>query len=483
MTFSFWVNTINTTGFFIVGMYVCAKATNYSPALIHKAATVLWCLFCAVVYTLMLPWMPEMMVRIIFCLAFILFIWGLTKIKSDTVFSAYLLSYGISYALIYISIFVVFLVFVPFLGVGFEADSLIDSNEPVYLLMSLLIAFLQFLFAFLLFRIRRFKKGFPFLFERFAIIVALIAAGVTLVLVSRLTAPRESYERFNITFLLVAGILTVGAGIYIWIRRGIKKYQRKRAKERNEEILLQEIAKLELEVRQSNEINEILRAANHSINHRLTVMTRATESVLESGKRYKCQAEFSEELAIALADIRKLSDEYSAEVSRVKTDNMPPSTNIKMLDEMFGLFSERFANNNISFKLKVNGSIIYMIENVIEQGKLETLVGDLLQNAFVAVNAAGSVSRSVLALIGEAGDYYEFSVHDSGILFETETLARLGKERVTTHECGSGVGFMRTFETMGTSGASLIIRENKTGGAFTKSVTVRFDGAGEFIIT
>jgi len=150
---------------------------------------------------------------------------------------------------------------------------------------------------------------------------------------------------------------------------------------------------------------------------------------------------------------------------------------------MFGLFAQRFRDNDIMFKLNVTGSIIYMTENTIEQGKLETMIGDHLQDALIAVKASKNSMRSVMAVIGEAGDYYELTILDSGIPFETDTLARLGIERVTTHadEGGSGVGFMKTFETMRECGASLIITENR-GGVFSKSVTIRFDGENQYII-
>ena len=124
-----------------------------------------------------------------------------------------------------------------------------------------------------------------------------------------------------------------------------------------------------------------------------------------------------------------------------------------------------------------------MTENTIEQGKLETMIGDHLQDALIAVKAGENSIRSVMATIGEVGDCYEFSVYDSGIPFEVDTLVRIGTERVTTHadEGGSGVGFMKTFETMRECGASLIIRENR-GGVFSKSITISFDGENQYII-
>ena len=118
------------------------------------------------------------------------------------------------------------------------------------------------------------------------------------------------------------------------------------------------------------------------------------------------------------------------------------------------------------------------------KNKLETMIGDHLQDALIAANASNRTIRSVLAMIGEAGNCYEFSVQDSGIPFEVDTLVRLGTERITTRadEGGNGIGFMKTFETMRECGASLIITEKEPGSSFSKIVTIRFDGENRYII-
>jgi nitrogen fixation/metabolism regulation signal transduction histidine kinase len=156
-----------------------------------------------------------------------------------------------------------------------------------------------------------------------------------------------------------------------------------------------------------------------------------------------------------------------------------------MLDDLFALFAERCKASQIDFDLITNGSIPYIVEHVVEQGKLETMVGDLLQNALVAIDAGSNPFRSILAVLGLEDGHYALTVFDSGIPFETRTLARLGLERVTTHADagGTGVGFMKTFEVLREYAASLVISEREPGGAgYTKSVKVLFDGEGRYVI-
>jgi nitrogen fixation/metabolism regulation signal transduction histidine kinase len=335
--------------------------------------------------------------------------------------------------------------------------------------------------AFLLFRIRRFKRGFPFLLKGYAVVVALIVAGVVLTIVTGVNMVYDTDDFFIITYFILA-MSIVGAGIYIGIRRGIKAIQRRWAREDNTASYRQEVAGLTQELQQERAVNENLRSANHSLNHRLAAMERSVLAMLERHQQ-TVSTEISEDFAITIADIRRLSKEHAANVGRVKHDAVLPSTNVKTIDGLFGLFADRFAASDIRFKLTVTGSIVYMTENTIAPGKLETLIGDLLQNALIAVNASDASIRSIMAVIGETGDCYEFTVYDGGVPFEVDTLVRLGTERVTTHaeEGGSGVGFMKTFEIMRECNASLIITEIKSG-VFSKAITIRFDGENQYKI-
>ena len=181
----------------------------------------------------------------------------------------------------------------------------------------------------------------------------------------------------------------------------------------------------------------------------------------------------------------RLRKNYDNDISQIKIEKPLPSSNINGIDDMFSYFSKKYSSNNISFNLKIDGSIPYFVENIIDQSDLETMIGDFLENALIAVNASNKAFRSVLAIIGVSESYYEFTVFDSGIPFEPDTLVRLGKERVTTHSDtgGSGIGFMTTFETMKKYGASLIIKEKTPSESnCTKSITVRFDGENRYTV-
>jgi signal transduction histidine kinase len=415
----------------------------------------------------------------------IIFIMLLARMKADAVISAFLLSFSVSYVLSYIALFITGVVFIPFSMSSHIPGEVLDNDTLSVLVAYSLAAALQFFLAHLLFRIRRFRKGFPYLLKGYAVVIALIVSGTVMIL-TLWGKFAVITDNVNNAESLYVGILTVGFGIYIWVRRGIKMAYRKWAKGHNEELFKQELAEKDREIQQYKDMHDAIASANHRMVHRQTAVERRVAGLLERalGKE-ALRAEFGEELSAALEDIRNLSGEYKGGIETVKADRLLPSTNVRALDDIFLLFSERFANSNIDFTLKISGSIVYMTEKVIKQSKLETMIGDHLQDALVAVNTGYNAVRAVLALLGESGGCYEFAVHDSGVPFGVETLARLGAERVTTHadSGGTGIGFMTTFETMRECGASLIINEKAPGSAgFTKSVTIRFDGKNQYII-
>jgi len=478
--FVFWTEAIVMMGIFLSSFYIFSKAIKYTAPSSHVILSVLWCLLLSLLFAVQPETMQQsFVIRPLMSLVSIIFILIITKFKLDTVISAYLLALGFSYVFMYISALIAALILFPLLGEP-PTDFYIDFDRPLYVLLAILTLALQLFLSYMLFRIRRFRNGFPFLFKGYAVILALMIAGSILSFTTLTTGISEPY--YMVSFF-VAGILIIGVGIYIWIRRSIKAMQRKWAMENNEVLHRQEVKGLRHDLQLEREINENLRTANHNLKHRLASMEESVVKLIEIGQRTGASAEFESEALLALKDIRNLADDYYAEVSRVKVDTILPSTNIRAIDDLFRLFAERFAANDITFKLKVTGSIVYMTENSIKQGKLETMIGDHLDDALIAVKASENSTRSVMATIGEVGDCYEFTVLDSGIPFEVDTLVRLGTERVTTHanEGGSGVGFMKTFETMRECGASLIITEN-SGGVFSKSVSIRFDGQNQYII-
>jgi signal transduction histidine kinase len=487
--FDYGVIFINTMGAMLTSIYVFYKSINHPSKSAFVVPVFVWCLPVSAILPFLATHLTQL--RLLFLIPVyiiaIFLLWKLAKVKLDTAIAAYLTALGISYVALFISTFVLGSLFGLFLFVSYEERAFVNADEPVYLLLYVLIAALQFFVSYILFRVKRFKKGFPFLTERYAVIAALILTGAILAVISLITFPRDIHEYDNAFYLsLITGVLISGIGIIIWVRRGIKLFYIRKMKERSIEMLERDIADKEREIQLLVKQNDILRVASHKVNFRLAALERGIAKLLaEKAQSRILSAETSEEIAFALDDIKRLSEDYQHEVSRTGAKKPLPSAKVKMIDDLFAYFSEQCADSDVDFALKTSGSIPYMAERIIPQGRLETMLGDHLRNALTAVSASENSFRSILAVLGLAGDFYELSIFDSGIPFKADTLHRLGTERATTRADagGSGIGFMTTFETMKEFGASLVISEKEPSNTdYTKSVTIRFDGKCQYII-
>ena len=430
-------------------------------------------------YTASPAWLTLQLLWVVYCTFSIIFIKFLNKARTDIVISAFLLSFGISYILYFISLFVIAIVFAPFASNEHTAGTVIDYNTPITLIIYSLASTLQLTLAFLFFRIRRFKNGFPFLIKGYAIIASLIIAGLMLLIV---TIGRSAVETYDVSIipLLFASTLIIGIGIFIWIKRGIKSAYLRWVKENNYELYKKEISEKDYEIQRLTELTNKLITANHSINHRLSALELSYIALLKNADSDSLNNVTLQEVADSLEDVQRVARDYQRAIGQIKPKPLP-STKIKMLDDIFALFAERCTSNNIDFNLFINGSIPYMVENIVEQSSLETMICDHIHNSITSVNLNNVLFRNVFVILGLCKNFYAIQIFDSGIPFESDILMRLGTERVTTG--GSGVGFMKTFETMKEYSASLIISEKKTSiNGHSKSVTIRFDGKCQYII-
>ncbi|MCL2696874.1 MAG: hypothetical protein FWE74_02190 [Oscillospiraceae bacterium] len=229
--------------------------------------------------------------------------------------------------------------------------------------------------------------------------------------------------------------------------------------------------KLYLEERARNEeLNRLYREKSSAI-HNITDRLKVMEGVV---------------VGTPLAEaLQELQSDWEGELDKIKGKATLPSTNIVAIDNLFEYYARQFAAEKIAFNVMTSGSIKYMVDNIIKQGALETLIVNHLNDAKKAVNVSDNTFRSITVVIGVSGEHYEFTVLDSGIPFEVDTLVRLGAERVTTHakSGGGGIGFETTFAIMQETRASLIINEQEQSDVdYSKSVTIRFDGKNQYII-
>lgn len=165
------------------------------------------------------------------------------------------------------------------------------------------------------------------------------------------------------------------------------------------------------------------------------------------------------------------------------TNKTIPLTNVLSIDALMSYMLNKAREINIELELVISGSIKYMVENVICETDLNTIIADLVENAIIATKY--SENKRIVVSIGIPEGNYEFEVFDSGIPFEADTIANLGIKKTTTHadSGGSGIGLITAFEIIKKYHASFMIEEiTDNNSLYSKKISVAFDNQNRFIV-
>ncbi len=329
-----------------------------------------------------------------------------------------------------------------------------------------------------MFKIRRLSKGMQFLKEKINdeyLDVIMINVSVVVIFVYTLYTlyDVEGLKEVSIIFVFVAVIM------FVMIRKVMKLAYSEQQLER----YFKEDEQIIAEMTEEKQKNEKEKYEISKINHEFSKKIKALE--VKENFSAKSNVEFGAENEI-LERINNLSNSYAEKLQEIKGIDNIAKTNVPEIDSSFKYIQNEAAKANIQFNLEVNCSVEKLTKDIISKDKLSTLINDLGTDAIIAVNHNSTNFKSIVAIINKKDEVYSFSMADTGIEFEIETLKKLGTERITTHkdEGGSGIGFMTVFEILKETGASLIIeekgKESKTN--YTKNIIIKFDGKNQYRI-
>ncbi len=347
-------------------------------------------------------------------------------------------------------------------------------NIENYIANSILLQTIQGILIIIFFKIKKFRRGFAFLKEQekndyIDMSMCLISAIILLIY-----CLLGNYYEDKLTKRIFISLIAIGIIMIITIKKILNLCYKQSLLKRELENYKKNLEEKDKEIEKlSKEKYEISRI-NHEFYNRQRVLELKVKNLgVEAG----------EELGI-LDRINDLSKEYSENLEEIKGISKLPVTNIPEIDDMFKYMQAECVKNKIDFKLHINGNTNHLVNEIIPKNKLETLIGDHIRNAIIAINFSKNKNRSILVMLGTKENCYELSIYDSGIEFEIETLKKLGLERATTHKetGGSGIGFMTTFKTLKECKASLIIEEKhgESENDYTKAIKIKFDGKSEY---
>lgn len=323
-------------------------------------------------------------------------------------------------------------------------------------------------------KIKRIKNGIQFFEKTENMGIGLILSGMVFLLS---VVGYENSTNLIIFAAIVFGIAISGFGLYLWIRKGITKHYREKLQLKSEIYYKEQLENKESEIEQLNNSNEYLSKVVHRDNHLLSSLSTAIDT-------YK-QTKSDDDKEKLLVEMQTLINERGELIqTELKESKLLPSTGNMLIDSAINDLYIKAAAHGVDFNLSVSKTVDEIIGKYISQTDLQTLICDHIKDAIIAVDAKKDSNGKILVDLSMENDNYTISVFDSGVDFEIGTLAKLGKERVTTHadNGGSGIGFMTTFETLRKSYASLIITEFENKTPFSKSVSISFDGNTAFII-
>ena len=450
--------------------YVCIKISNYKDNIRKNNIIIgLQCTFISFLYTLLINFINLSYASIISFCVYGIFLKLIIKKEFSCFVVTYIISIVITYIIYLISTIISgFLLIVIFPAISFT------NNMAIFVILAISICIFK-----LIFNIKRLKNGFNFLnnniINRRIIVITVFFSGIILLLFSIL---QKINGVIRITWLFIGNML-IALSVMFWVRSEITRQYRKNMRDRTIEIQKKELDEQSKIIEDIKEENFRLAKAIHKYNNRLCALELGVKNAIKQNTK----TEFAEELSLILKETEDISKSFSEETT-IKNKKLP-STNIKGIDNMFNYMQKEANKNNINFDLNINESINSLLEEAISKEKLETLIGDHLKDAIIAVNKCENSYKSILVVLGMIENCYEFSVYDTGIEFDIEVLLKLGLEPITTHKetGGSGIGFMTTFETLKECKASLVIEEyDKKTTNYTKSVTIRFDGKNEYKI-
>lgn len=408
---------------------------------------------------------PFMFIPFMFISFYILVLYFF-KTNFNFAFVTSVLSYGLSY-------FTFFLSTVLLAPLCFQFIKQTAHQDTLFTITHLFIGVLQLLLASVPFRFSRLKKGMPFILQKSS-----NTAGVIIGIIILIAASFWGINKKN-DFLIALSIICVAAcGLFLiiwWRRRLTRTYLEKlKLKEINE--LQEENLKLK---RENQELSKII----HKDNKLIPAMEMAVQEFIACCSKESPDRGMMQKSMVLLQELHTLSAERKGILSAYETQTvlLPPTGSVR-IDSVLRYMQQKALAHDITFHFAVNCSLKYMINNLIDEDSLATLIADLTENSIIA--SKEQQTRNILLNLSIENKTYSLYIFDSGILFDPDVIIHLGKTRFTTHADtgGSGIGLMSILEIAQKHNASFCIDETVNDALYTKKISIIFDSLNQICI-
>ena len=292
---------------------------------------------------------------------------------------AYLLSVILSYVFYLMSLIIA----------GFTIGIVFGKKELASIVCMIAICLVYALVYLIFISLKRVKNGFNFLtnITTDTTYTILFFCGIALLIYGII--PKDIGKTTKI-ILLSAGVIS-SASLFMIIKNQITKHYRSNMRDRTISVQKEEIDANEKEISELKEQNLKLAKTIHKYNHRLSSLENSIRKVVDNSN-----VEFASELFIILDQTKKVGEQLSDET---KVTMKLPTTNVLSVDNMLDYMKEEAAKCGIDFALKVSDSVKTLIDKYIAEDKFETLLGDHIKDAIIAIKSKGDGYKVYLYLL------------------------------------------------------------------------------------
>ena len=187
----------------------------------------------------------------------------------------------------------------------------------------------------------------------------------------------------------------------------------------------------------------------------------------------------TEEVYHILGEIHQLCEEQMEDYKVLDSQSkIFPATGIYLLDEQIQVYNTEAGEKGIHFDVFVGEPL----SDVLKQRKIKELdflrlIGDLMRNAFRAIEKKKDGTGNILLVMGVIGDVLQIDIYDDGVAFPLFILDEFGKRGNT--EGGTGNGVTDMLELLEKHKATYQLTEYEKEDTFTKGISIIWDGKNE----
>lgn len=392
-----------------------------------------------------------------------------TQTSPEISMTTTIISYGLNYIIFALSALIT--------SIGITICFRLSSSSYSHTLFQSLTALIQFLVTPAIFKIKRLKKGMPFLINKLNSLLLMFISILSLF--SAILIRYSSYKQYIFPFLF---IFLLAIFIYLSWKNNITKTYLDKLKEKDIAELNAELIKSQNKIKELENENRELSKIVHSDNKLVPAMTLAVENFIRESSDLSAEATETGHKILAdleqMASTRKGILRHQEQICRAI-----PSTGSSAIDSLFKYMQQKALDSEIDLEITVSCNIEDLIKKYISEKELSTLLADLLENALIATCYHNG--HHVLLSIDMIEKHYSINIFDSGIPFSKEVLLDLGLTRHTTHadNGGSGIGLVTTYEFLQKYGASFMIEEYEPdSGLFTKKISITFNNLRQYTL-